>query len=107
MSDVTPPPAPQPAAQPAATPYTSAAVGPKTNTLSIVALVLSILWISLPAVVCGHIAMGQIKSRGEGGRGLAVASLIIGYVGILLGFLFAALLVLPFLIVGTAGGFSN
>ncbi len=82
MSDVTPPP---PAPQP--TPYASAPAGPKTNTLSIVALILSILWISIPAVICGHIAMGQIKSRGEGGRGLAIASLIIGYIGVLAGLL--------------------
>ena len=119
MSDVTPPPAPQsapnPYAAPAApnsyasapTPYTSLAVGPKINTLSIVALVLSILWISLPAVICGHIAMSQIKTRREGGNGLAIASLIIGYVGILLGVLVAVILVLPLIIVSATGGFSG
>lgn len=101
MSDVTPPP---PAPEP--TPYASAPAGPKTNTLSIIALVLSILWISIPAVICGHIAMSQIKTRGEGGRGIAIASLIIGYVGILGGILVAFLAVLPFIIVGTSGGFT-
>jgi peptidyl-prolyl cis-trans isomerase B (cyclophilin B) len=85
MSDVTPPP---PAPQP--TPYASAPAGPKTNTLAIVSLVLA-FFISLGAVITGHIALGQIKRTGEGGRGLAMAGLILGYIGLvvgLIGFIF-------------------
>lgn len=59
-------------------PYPAA---PKTNTLAIVSLVSS-FFVSLVAVITGHIALGQIKQRGEAGRGLALAGLIIGYVGI-------------------------
>lgn len=96
MSDVTPPPA--------ATPYAGSATGPKTNTLSIVALVLSILWISIPAVICGHIGLNQIKSRGEGGRGIAIAGLVIGYIGIVGGLITAIVWALFFAAVASNGG---
>lgn len=81
MSDVTPPP---PAPEP--TPYASAPVGPKTNTMAIISLVLA-FFISLGAVITGHIALGQIKRTGEGGRGLALAGLILGYIGLVVGLL--------------------
>jgi predicted acyltransferase len=51
--------------------------------------VLGILWISwvgsLLAVVFGHVALRQIPRNNEAGRGLAIAGLVLGYVG--LGFL--------------------
>jgi len=31
-------------------------------------------------VILGHVALKQIKTTGEGGRGLAIAALVIGYV---------------------------
>jgi hypothetical protein len=52
-----------------------------TNTLAIVALITSLVGIHLAGIICGHIALNQIKASGEGGRGLALAGLIIGYVG--------------------------
>lgn len=52
---------------------------PKTNTLAIVAFVGS-FFVSLVGIICGHIALKQIKRTGEGGRGLALAGTIIGYV---------------------------
>lgn len=52
---------------------------PPTNTLAILALVLAFV-ISPGGIICGHIALNQIKRTGEGGRGLALAGLIIGYV---------------------------
>ena len=61
-------PAPQPQPQ-----------APKTNTLAIVSLV-SAFFISLLAIVLGHISLSQIKKTGEGGRGLALAGTILGYV---------------------------
>lgn len=85
MSDVTPPPA-----APEPTPYASAAAGPKTNTMAIISLVLA-FFISLGAVITGHIALGQIKRTGEGGRGLAMAGLILGYIGLVGGLLFIVL----------------
>ena len=100
MTDVPPPPAPdypnQPAqaapnpyAAPAATPYGSAnpyapAPQQKTNTLAIISLVLAFV-VSLGAVICGHIALSQIKRTGENGRGLAIAGLVLGYIGLVAG----------------------
>ena len=63
--------------------YAPAPVQAKTNTLAIVALVSS-FFISLLGVILGHIALNQIKTTGEGGRGLAIAALVIGYVSMAL-----------------------
>src|SRR4051812_23378936 len=54
---------------------------PRTNTLAIVSFVSAFI-VSVVAVITGHIALSQIKRTGEGGRGFALAGLIIGYVGI-------------------------
>lgn len=51
----------------------------KTNPVAIAAFVSSFI-ISVTGVVLGHIALHQIKTTGEGGRGLAIAALVIGYV---------------------------
>ena len=59
----------------------AAPVGAKTNTLAIVSLVLA-FFVSLGAVICGHIALSQIKRTGENGRGLAIAGLVLGYLGL-------------------------
>lgn len=99
MSDVPPPPPPPgepeppaattpPAAAPAnpyaspapaANPYATPAPGQRTNTLAIIALILAFL-IPLGGIICGHIALSQIKRTGENGRGLALAGTILGYV---------------------------
>lgn len=59
-----------------------------TNGLAIASLVTSLVWVcglsSIAAVVLGHVARGQIKRTGEQGAGLALAGLIIGYLGIAL-----------------------
>lgn len=78
------PPAPPtaPPAQPTYPAYGQTTPGyyaPPTNTLAILALVLAFV-ISPGGIICGHIALNQIKRTGEGGRGLALAGLIIGYV---------------------------
>jgi hypothetical protein len=52
------------------------------NVLAIVSLVSS-FFISLVAVITGHIALNQIKKTGEKGRGIAIAGLVLGYLGIL------------------------
>ena len=57
----------------------------RTNTLAIVSLVTSIIGISLAGIICGHIALGQIKRTGEQGYGMALAGVIIGYVGFVVG----------------------
>jgi peptidyl-prolyl cis-trans isomerase B (cyclophilin B) len=97
MSDVTPPPA--------AAPYAAAPTGPKTNTLAIVSLVLA-FFISLGAVICGHIALSQIKKTGENGRGLAIAGLVLGYLGLVAGLIGTIIWISFFAIAASSGGFS-
>ncbi len=64
-----------------------AAAPQKTSGMAIASLVLGIFLffpLSIPAIVLGHIALSQIKqSAGRiGGRGLAIAGLVLGYLGI-------------------------
>jgi hypothetical protein len=72
-----------------------------TNGLAIASLVCGVgtfvIGLSfIPAIICGHIARRQIRRTGEQGGGLALAGLILGYVG---GALFiAAVLVIVFLV---------
>jgi Domain of unknown function (DUF4190) len=74
-----------------------------TNVLAIVALV-SAFFIPVAGIVCGHLALGQIKRTGENGRGLALAGLIIGYVLTALILLMIVLaIVIPLFILGTVG----
>lgn len=94
-----------PYAPPAANPVGSgAAIGgvqmaPPTSGLAIASMVCGILslflcfcWggiIGIPAVICGHMAMGQTGSQDPGqpprmgGREMAIAGLIMGYLGIM------------------------
>jgi len=58
----------------------------KYNTLAIVGFVLS-FFVSLAGVICCAIALSQISKRGERGRGLAVAGLVIGLISMVLGIL--------------------
>lgn len=50
-----------------------------TNALAIVALILSLL-VPPGGIICGHIALGQIRRTHEQGHGMALAGTIIGYV---------------------------
>ena len=59
-------PPPPDGAQPAASPVRT----PRYNVLAIVSLV-SAFFLSLVAVITGHMALGQIKRTAEKGRGLA------------------------------------
>lgn len=62
---------------------------------------------ALAAVICGHIALGQINRSGglETGRGMAMAGLILGYVNILLSLLVVLLQVLLAVAAGGAEPF--
>jgi peptidyl-prolyl cis-trans isomerase B (cyclophilin B) len=51
---------------------------PPTNGMAIAALILVFVFFPL-GIILGHVARGQIKRTREGGRGLATAALIIGY----------------------------
>lgn len=70
----------------------------KTNGFAITSLVLSILGLicctsllfNILAVVFGHLALSQIKKNpNQGGKNLATAGLIIGYIGLVLGIIVA------------------
>jgi hypothetical protein len=105
----TPPPA-APPAQPAYPAYGQTPApgynAPPTNTLAILALVLAFV-ISPGGIICGHIALNQIKRTGEGGRGLALAGLIIGYVFTGFWVLYIIGVIIFFAWMGTMGGFST
>lgn len=88
----TPPPAPYGAPAPGA--------GRPTNVLAIIALIGAFVF-PLAGIICGHIALGQIKRTGEGGHGLALWGTILGYVFTVLYILIIVLsFVIPFLILG-------
>ncbi|MGR0221088.1 DUF4190 domain-containing protein [Agromyces sp. ZXT2-6] len=107
-SDVPPPPPPAPSygsapSYDAGAPSYGAPASQKTNVLAIVSLV-SAFFISLVAIITGHIALSQIKKTGEQGRGLAIAGLIIGYVGLVVGIIVA---IVWFAVIGAAISSGN
>lgn len=58
-----------------------------TNSLALVSLILSIVgWFTIVTaiggIICGHIARRQIRRTGEGGAGMALWGLIIGYAAV-------------------------
>src|SRR6266436_3290288 len=74
----------------------------RTAPAAIWSLVLAILsffcgWLitAIPAVICGHIARSKIRKSGGalGGKGIATAGLILGYIALVLGIMGIPLLV--------------
>jgi ACR3 family arsenite efflux pump ArsB len=61
---------------------------PRTNVLSIVTLVTSILGFAIVPIILGHISIRQIRRTREQGRVMAIIGLVIGYLT-LLGYLIA------------------
>lgn len=60
----------------------------RTSGLAVAGFVLSLIWLgglgALLAVIFGHVALSQMKRDARlGGRGLAVAALVLGYLGII------------------------
>lgn len=59
---------------------------PQTNGMAVASLVLGILWLcslgSIAAIILGHAALHQINRSGAAGRGIAIAGLVLGYVGL-------------------------
>jgi Domain of unknown function (DUF4190)/Domain of unknown function (DUF1707) len=80
----------------------SRVVGPvqprSTNPIAIASLVCGIAQIpffivaGIPAIICGHIARNQIKRTGEDGDGMALAGLVLGYLGVFGPILFVLLI---------------
>lgn len=115
-----PPPAPAYGAPQAAPAYGQTApaygqpTGAKTNVLAIVSLIASIAGIviawgigSIVGIICGHISLSQIKKTGEEGRGMAVAGLIVGYIGLALAILSVIIIAIIFGSIAASGGFTT
>lgn len=87
-----------------------------TNSLAVVSLIFGIAcWFVLPlvgaivAIVCGHMARGEIRRAEPGtveGDGLAIAGLVLGYVHLALAVL-AIAIVLAFLALGFGIGIHS
>lgn len=75
-----------------------------TNTLSIIALVLTFVF-SPAGLICGIIARGQIKRSGEEGSGLALASIIVSSIFLALSVVYIIFVLV--LVVGVAHGGSS
>ena len=83
-----------------------ARAAPPINTLSIVALVLAFL-IPLGGIICGHLALGQIRRTGERGHGLALAGTVIGWILTVFLVLVAVLVVLFSALAVSEGYFTD
>jgi len=59
----------------------SSSVPQKTNGIAIAALISS-FFVSVLGIILGFVALNQIKTSGEQGRGLALAGIIIGFVAV-------------------------
>jgi Domain of unknown function (DUF4190) len=88
-------------------------MAPPTNGWAIASLVCAITaWFLFPiigaiaGIICGHVALGEIK-RSEGryeGRGMAIAGLVISYTQIALAACLAAIIVAAFAVSGAGTG---
>ena len=58
----------------------------RTNGMAIASMVLGIVWLywigSILALVFGYIARKQIRERGESGDGMAIAGIVLGWIGV-------------------------
>lgn len=74
-----PPYPPQPYGQP---PY----VQRGTNGMAIASLVLGIVWVywigSVLALIFGYVARSQIRQSGQSGDGMAIAGIVLGWIGV-------------------------
>lgn len=84
-----PPYPPGPQGYPGYQPYTYGAPQPNTNGLAVGSLIASVIGLCtcfglIVGIILGIAALRQIREKGEKGRGLALAGLWIGVVGIVL-----------------------
>lgn len=74
-----------------------------TNGMAIAAMILGILWVywigSILALVFGYVARSQIRRTGESGDGMALAGIILGWIGV--GIL-AAVIIIPLFVAAIA-----
>src|SRR5206468_5090074 len=92
--DVTPPPTP-PAPRVSQPILRTAPAAIWSLVLAILSFTCGWLFTAIPAVICGHVARSKIrKSRGAlGGKGIATAGLILGYIALVVGVMGIPLLV--------------
>ncbi|KQP55370.1 DUF4190 domain-containing protein [Agreia sp. Leaf283] len=76
---------------------------PRTNVLSIVSLVTSILGLAVVPIILGHISLAQIRRTGEQGRVMAIIGLVLGYLTLLGYLVFIGILVAVFVGRGMSG----
>ncbi len=82
----------------------------RTNGLAVASLACGVgqvfFWFlaAIPAVVLGHMARRQIRQTGEDGAGMALAGLILGWIGIAATVLFVAVIVAAVAVTSTHGG---
>ena len=73
-----------------------------TNGFAIASMVLGIIWIywigSVLALVFGYVARSQIRQRGQSGDGMAIAGIVLGWVGV------ATLVLFILVILGSSTG---
>jgi len=57
-----------------------------TNGMAIAAMVLGIVWVywigSILAVIFGHVALNEIRRTKQGGEGMAIAGIVLGWIGV-------------------------
>ena len=63
-------------------PQAAAPTGPGNNVLAVLALVFGLMGGGAVAIVLGHMARAQIRRTGESGDGMAIAGLVLGYIGL-------------------------
>ena len=74
------------------------------NDLAVVALIASCIGLSIPGLVMGHIALGQIKRTGQTGHGFALAAVIVGWVvTVLVALAVVAFIVFMIVVLSVAG----
>jgi hypothetical protein len=73
----------QPQPSPASRPTSTSGLAIASLVCGILSLVILPIISSLPAIICGHLARSQVKTSGGtiGGAGIALAGLIMGYLG--------------------------
>jgi Domain of unknown function (DUF4190) len=86
-------------------------VAPKTNGMAIAALVCAlaglVTCVSAPVgAILGHVARRQIRERGEGGDGMALTGIIVGWILTGLGLAYL-IFVVVFVIIGINSGSST
>jgi hypothetical protein len=84
--DLVPPPPPMPVPPPVQVVHVPSP--PRTNGLAVASMIVGIVWIwgvgSIVALVLGYSAKAQIDRSGgaETGRGMAIAGIVLGWIGI-------------------------